>query len=154
MASFSIKKAGEVISSILSPEQSREFESIASFYTSWEKLTGSRLAAHSEPLDIRNGILLVKAEHPGWIQLLQIEQQKILEKVKNAFPELKITGISFRLDEPHVETQKKRKEESIKESEPEVKIEEKDLKKILNNVKDEEFKKVLESLASTIDKTG
>jgi hypothetical protein len=46
---------------------------------------------------VDKGLLIVEAEHPGWIQLLQMHQSSILEAVARRFPELGLRGIVFRL---------------------------------------------------------
>jgi hypothetical protein len=46
---------------------------------------------------LERGILLIEAEHPGWRQILQTEQSKLLNTVQRWYPELEIRGIAFRL---------------------------------------------------------
>jgi len=46
---------------------------------------------------VRNGIVFIEADHPGWIQLLQMDQGRILEKIRRSFPALGISGIAFRM---------------------------------------------------------
>jgi hypothetical protein len=41
--------------------------------------------------------LIVEAEHQGWMQLLQLDQDRILAEIQRRFPELEIRGIGFRL---------------------------------------------------------
>ena len=69
----------------------------AGFLSSWPSIVGSRLASHSRVADVDKGMLVVEAEHPGWIQLLQLRQSGILEAVAGRFPELELRGIVFRL---------------------------------------------------------
>ena len=52
------------------------------------------------PSDIKRGILIVEAEHQGWMQLLQLQQDRILEEIELKFPDLKIRGIAFKLGNP------------------------------------------------------
>jgi len=81
----------------MGPKAADEAQGWARFFSSWNSSVGERLAAHSRPVDVRNGIVLVEAEHPGWIQLLQLKQEGLLAQLKRAFPELGIRGIAFRL---------------------------------------------------------
>jgi hypothetical protein len=90
------RKASEIIGTILSPEVAAKAGSWSRFFGSWERAAGERLSAHSRPVDVRNGIVIVEADHPGWIQLLQLEQKRILDTIKHSFPELEITGIAFK----------------------------------------------------------
>jgi hypothetical protein len=90
------RKASEIIGTILSPEVAAKAGSWSRFFASWERAAGERLSAHSRPVDVRNGIVIVEADHPGWVQLLQLDQRRILEAIKRSFPELGITGIAFK----------------------------------------------------------
>jgi hypothetical protein len=90
------RKASEIIGAILSPEVAAKAGSWSRFFGSWERAAGERLSAHSRPVDVRNGIVIVEADHPGWVQLLQLEQKRILDAIKRSFPELGITGIAFK----------------------------------------------------------
>ena len=58
---------------------------------------GQKLADHSRIVDLKNGILLVEADHPGWISLLQIHQKFIIRGMNMKAPELKISSLAFRL---------------------------------------------------------
>lgn len=90
------RKASELIGAILSPELAAKAGSWSRFFGSWELAAGERLSAHSRPVDVRNGIVIVEADHPGWIQLLQLDQKRILDAIKRSFPELGIHGIAFK----------------------------------------------------------
>ena len=90
------RKASEIIGAILSPEVAAKAGTWSRFFGSWGRAAGERLSAHSRPVDVRNGIVIVEADHPGWVQLLQLEQRRILEAIKRSFPELGITGIAFK----------------------------------------------------------
>jgi len=97
MDDFRARKASDLLGTILSPQVAATVEGWSSFFGFWGKAAGPNLAAHSRPVDVRNGIVFVEAEHPGWIQLLQMNQHRIMETIRHAFPELGITGIAFKL---------------------------------------------------------
>jgi hypothetical protein len=69
----------------------------AEFFDSWRSVVGERLAAHSRIVDLDKGILIVEAEHPGWIQLLQVRQTQTLDALAERFPDLALRGIAFKL---------------------------------------------------------
>ena len=58
---------------------------------------GEKLAANSHVVDLKNGVLLVEANHSGWIQYLKFNQKFILKGLKWALPDLKIKGLAFRV---------------------------------------------------------
>ena len=54
-------------------------------------------AVHSRIKELERGLLLVEADHPGWIQILQTKQQELLTAVRRRYPELDVRAIAFRL---------------------------------------------------------
>ncbi|HUX43022.1 MAG TPA: DUF721 domain-containing protein [Rectinemataceae bacterium] len=95
-----IKTAREVLSAFFDEEKLRRGGRYAEFFASWKFLVGEQLAAHSHIADINNGVLLIEAEHPGWIQLLQLRQTAILDGIATRFPEFNLRSIAFKLGMP------------------------------------------------------
>lgn len=58
---------------------------------------GQNLYEHTRLVDLKNGILLIETDHPGWIQLLQMNSGYILKGLKIEAPELKISSLAFRM---------------------------------------------------------
>lgn len=58
---------------------------------------GQNLYEHTSIVDIKNGILLLETDHPGWIQILQMNSSFIIRGLKMYAPELKISSLSYRL---------------------------------------------------------
>ncbi len=58
---------------------------------------GERLAGNTRVIDLKNGVLLVETDHPGWIQYLKMYQKFILNGLKMNLPDLKITNLAFRV---------------------------------------------------------
>lgn len=92
-----IKDVTNLLSSFFNSDKLRQGERVADFFASWANFVGPRLAAHSRVMDVDKGILIIEAEHPGWIQLLQIRQTSILEDISRHYPELALRGIAFKL---------------------------------------------------------
>jgi len=92
-----VRKASDLITALLSPAMRDKAEVWTRFSGFWTKAAGENLAAHSRVADVRNGIVFVETEHPGWIQLLQMRQNQILDAIQHTFPELGVSGIAFRL---------------------------------------------------------
>ncbi len=58
---------------------------------------GERLAGNTRVIDLKNGVLLVESDHPGWIQYLRMYQKFILNGLKMNLPNLKISSLAFRV---------------------------------------------------------
>lgn len=92
-----IKDVSALLSAFFDADKIKQGERYSDFFSSWSAIVGSRLAAHSRVADVDKGFLVVEAEHPGWIQLLQLKQSSILEDIGRRYPELSLRGIVFRL---------------------------------------------------------
>lgn len=77
------------------------------FFSSWktvvtkinragDKEFGQKLYDHSSIVDVKNGILLVETDHPGWSQMMQFYTKFIVNGMKMYVPEMEIKGIVFR----------------------------------------------------------
>jgi hypothetical protein len=97
MDDLRVKSVRELLSAFFDDEKLSRGSRYAEFFTSWKFLVGDQLAAHSRVAEVERGILIVEAEHPGWIQLLQLRQSTILEGITTRFPELCLRSIVFRL---------------------------------------------------------
>lgn len=100
-------------------------ESIRSNAKNGENL-GINLYSHSRVIDLKNGILLIEADHPAWIQTFRIYQKYILNGLKRGVPDVKISSLAFRLRGSNVELHSQMTEEKIRSNiEERIKKEEK-----------------------------
>ena len=98
-----VKKAGDILSSLFNeqfdPQTLRTARITAGLFSSWAiAAKDAHIPAasdHSRIRDFDRGVLLIEAEHPGWIQLLQTKQDRILQMYQKKYPELEIQGVSF-----------------------------------------------------------
>ena len=87
-----MKKARDILFDVLGGIH-LEGETFVSFFDSWEKIAGTDISYHSHLSDLKNGILYIEVDHPGWIQLIQLKKREILKKTRSMFPQLKIEDI-------------------------------------------------------------
>lgn len=93
---------------------------------------GERLAGNTRVIDLKNGVLLIETDHPGWIQYLKMYQKFILTGLKMKLPDLKITNLAFRVTGEKVSLSESYENQLAKErKDMEAKLEkqEKELKK-------------------------
>ena len=93
---------------------------------------GERLAGNTRVIDLKNGVLLVESDHPGWIQYLRMYQKFILKGLQMNLPDLKITNLAFRVAGEKVnlsEAYDKQLQKSRNEMARKIEEEEKQLKK-------------------------
>ena len=96
-----MKRAGDLLSTIIDDNMMGKAREYSRLFSTWEQLAKKyRIAAaanHSRIQDLKLGILLVEADHPGWIQILQTKENELLTDLRKAFPDLGINGIGFKL---------------------------------------------------------
>jgi hypothetical protein len=108
-----MRKSGDIIFELLSDRLGKEFvenaRSSMELFTSWQAIVSRvwpsgeeektddvpAVAAHSRIRELEHGVLLVEADHPGWIQILQTKQAELLLAVQRRCPDLDIRGIAF-----------------------------------------------------------
>ena len=100
MDDFRVKKAADILSRFFDEttlHTAAQFETVRS---TWRQIVGQRLADHSRPKSVLRHTLLIAADHAGWIQLLQMNQERILARIAKYYPELEITSLAFTAEDP------------------------------------------------------
>jgi hypothetical protein len=112
-----MRKASDIIIELFGDKFGTEFAeaggSAAGLFSSWpviiadawprfhdEKKSANDIpaaAVHSRIRELERGILLVEADHPGWLQILQTQQAELLQAAQCRYRDLDIRGIAFRL---------------------------------------------------------
>ncbi|MCL2185011.1 MAG: DUF721 domain-containing protein [Treponema sp.] len=96
-----MKTAGDILSALFDERFMKKAQGYSKLFDSWEDITAKNgiasAAAHSRIKDLNKGILLVEMDHPGWKQILQTKQSKLLNDFRRRFPDLDISGISLML---------------------------------------------------------
>src|SRR6056297_2782289 len=87
------KGVREILKTYFNDAQIDRADQYHSFFSSWKQLAGINIAAHTRPRDIRNRVLIIEADHPGWVQLLHMQKRPILKKIRREFPQLDITDL-------------------------------------------------------------
>jgi predicted nucleic acid-binding Zn ribbon protein len=61
----------------------------------WHEIVGTAVAGHAAPVRVFGKTLLIRVEHPAWMQELGFLKQKIIERVRLESPESGVSGIRF-----------------------------------------------------------
>lgn len=118
-----VYKINGIINNFFSNIKFGENENKNSLSEIWEETIkkiykyGPKLSGHTKIVDLRNGILLIESDHPGWNQILQNNKNFILKGLKLAIKDIDIKTLAFRvkgndvnLHESYEEFEKKTKE--------------------------------------------
>lgn len=107
---FKIETSSEAVNKLLKTIPNFSVHDENSLDSKWNKIVrsirgcGENLAAHSHISDVQNNTLLIVTDHPGYIQLFQLNNNYIIEGLRRAFPELQIRSLSYKLDDVKQET--------------------------------------------------
>lgn len=102
------RKANEILTNIFDNLSKNLLKDSANITNGWKyvlssiksrnnKNIGELLISHTRVVDLKNGILLVETDHPGYIQTLQMYNSYIIRGMNKKYPELEIKTLSFRL---------------------------------------------------------
>lgn len=92
-----MRRAADILSRLLDRGTADNAELYGAFFKGWRRIAGEQIAAHSSVSDVRNGMVVVEADHPGWIQLIQLHQERILAELRREYPTLGIHGLRLQL---------------------------------------------------------
>ncbi len=92
-----MKKVGELLKEYLREKGWLSSNPYEPLFREWKRIAGESLAAHARLVDVRDGILLVEVDHPGWLQMLQLGKAALLAAARRAAPQANVEGIRVRL---------------------------------------------------------
>jgi len=99
-----MKRVGDVLSAIFDEGLMKKVKGYSSLFSCWKDLTeknGIAAAAdHSCIQSLERGLVWIEVDHPGWKQILQTKESKLLSDFRYRFPEMDISGISIVLCRP------------------------------------------------------
>jgi len=99
-----MKRVGDVLSAILDEGMMQKARGYSALFSCWQDLTeknGIAAAAdHSWIKSLDRGMVWIEVDHPGWKQILQTKESKLLSDFRYRFPDMDISGLSIMLCRP------------------------------------------------------
>ena len=90
-----MRKVGDILKDYLRERGWLGGNPYAPLFSDWGKVAGAGLAAHTRLTDVREGIMIVEADHPGWLQMARMRKQSLLSQARAAAPEARIEDVRF-----------------------------------------------------------
>ena len=93
-----MRKAGDILKSLMEKiggEKGPMYIQTVQVFREWDRIVGEKIAAHSRIRDVENGFIIVDIDHPGWLQLLQLKEREVLNKIRRLYPELQVKGLKL-----------------------------------------------------------
>ena len=92
-----MRKVGDILKDYLRERGWLASNPYAPLFSGWSEIAGSGLAAHTQLVDVHEGIMIVEADHPGWLQMARMRKEALLSSARAAAPDARITGIRLLL---------------------------------------------------------
>ena len=99
-----MKRASEIFSALFDEGMMKKADGYSAVFSCWKDLMEKNgiaaAAAHSWISSLDRGLVWIEVDHPGWKQILQTKESKLLSDFRYRFPELDISAISIALCRP------------------------------------------------------
>ena len=92
-----IKKIGDILREFLSEKGWPSDDPASAVFLKWAEIVGEDIGSHSRPVEIEKNVLIVVAEHPGWVQLIGLRKKELLRTLQSAAPHAGINDLRVRL---------------------------------------------------------
>jgi hypothetical protein len=99
MANFEASNARDLVNRFINSIGARDETGVVPFVQAWPRIVGQDKAAHSQVLDVKNGIVLIGVDHPAWLQRLHMDSSRIVEQIRRDFPSLNARTVAFSIVE-------------------------------------------------------
>lgn len=113
-------KAGDLLCVLFDERLMEKAKNMTKLFSSWKAIAAEeRIVSavdHSCVARFERNTLLIEADHPGWIQILQTKQQDLLDNFRRRFPNMDVRGISFRLSRGPIRRVEEPKERTAEEA--------------------------------------
>jgi hypothetical protein len=94
-----MKRVGDLLSAIFDEKTLKKADGYSAFFSCWKDLVEKNgiaaASAHTWIKSLDKGLVWIEVDHPGWKQILQTKESKLLSDFRYRFPDLDISGISI-----------------------------------------------------------
>jgi len=70
---------------------------LSSLFVDWEAMVGPQIAAHVRPRSLRDGVLVVVADQPGWATQLRYLEADLLSRLADRLGPAAVSAIEVRV---------------------------------------------------------
>jgi len=97
-------RVGDILSALFDEEFAKKAGNYSALFSCWKDMTEKNgigaAADHSRIVSMERGFVRIEVDHPGWKQILQTKESKLLDDFCRRFPEMNICGLSIMLGAP------------------------------------------------------
>ena len=90
------ESVGSILDSVLDSTGLRRRTAERTVLEDWPDIVGDKIAGQSRPIDIRDGILVLEADHAAWRQELTLLIPEIIRKLNRKYGEGTVKEIKWK----------------------------------------------------------
>ncbi len=90
-----MRRVGDILREYLREKGWLTANPYGALFQDWGEIAGPALAGHIRLRDIRDGIMIVEGDHPGWLQMAGIRKEALLSAARAIAPAARLTDIRF-----------------------------------------------------------
>ena len=97
-------RVGDILTVLFDEEFAKKAGNYSNLFSCWKDLTEKNgipaAADHSWIKSLDRGLVWIEVDHPGWKQILQTKESKLLHDFRYRFPDMDISALSISLCRP------------------------------------------------------
>ncbi|MGW8320790.1 MAG: DUF721 domain-containing protein [Thermodesulfobacteriota bacterium] len=78
-----MKKAGSILSEVIRDHPLEKLKTLGQLRSAWTDAVGETVSAHAQPVDLREGTLVVQVDTSVWMQQLSFLKPQMVAKLKS-----------------------------------------------------------------------
>lgn len=142
-------KAGDLLSFFFDKNFAQKADRYSGIFRGWEDMVGTDLAQHCQIVDIRNHVVEIVTDHPGWKQRFQFKQRQIIDRLKQKYPELEIKTVRVLV---RSKSSRKAPDASLRFHHEDTQVDSSsDPQEALDTIQDDDFRASLKRLGQAIE---
>ena len=75
-------------------------ETLSTVFGRWPEVVGDRIAAHTEPLAVTDGVLSIAADDPAWASEIKWQSARVAARARDVLDDDSIREIAVRVQSP------------------------------------------------------
>ncbi len=87
----------DVLGTVLEQLRSKKPHPLAQLLQEWKKVAKGKIAAHTKPVAWKNKCLIVNVDSSGYLYELNLQREKILNKLKERLGKGKVSQLRFKI---------------------------------------------------------
>lgn len=92
-----MRKVGDILRDYLKERGWLAGNPYAALFTEWQRIAGESFAAHARLRDVRETVMIVEVDHPGWLQIARMRKEALLKAARAEAPNGQLTDVRFLL---------------------------------------------------------